>query len=151
VSNPSLAASSLSGIRHSSTRKKKEKRLNNKRKDDQEWRVPNREKSRNKKERKRYKNARGLFSSPSWIVRGFWRSLFYLFGSIETWKKPVAVYASLILSFPIRDDDRWRISNMIYLTSWILFLSFIKQWYLLLVWEAIMIMDIGLFCLFIIC
>ncbi len=39
VSNSSLAASSLSGIRRSSTTKKEENRLSNKRKDDWAWRV----------------------------------------------------------------------------------------------------------------
>jgi hypothetical protein len=60
--------------------------------------VSDREKDRNKKERDR--NARGLFSSPSLIVRGFcFLSFIFLVQSKD--EKKVTVYASLILSFSI--------------------------------------------------
>ncbi len=65
VSNSSLAASSFLGMHRSSARKreKKRKRLSNKRKDDWEWRVSDRI--------KRDRNARRLFSSPSYL---YWES-----------------------------------------------------------------------------
>ena len=105
VSNPSLAATSFPAIRRSSTKKRRSRSRRRRRKKRRRRRRRRRRKTtkrqeksrlrvkairmskRGKKDRnkkRRDRNIRGLFSSPSLIVkRIFAFFLFYLFGSIE--------------------------------------------------------------------
>lgn len=88
-----------------------EKRLSNKRKVDWEWRV-----LECRIEKRRDRNVRGLFSSPSLIVKRIFAFFLSSFGSIERWKRVLpCLYLWSSSSFiSLMIDDVFRLRSVFY-------------------------------------